>query len=315
MTRPLVLALGTLLATSALARPIKVDSSAASASSSYPETEGVSYEPKYVADGKISNVWIEGGPGSGLGEHVEIDLGGAKSIQGFKIWNGNWYSPDFWARHNRVKEIEAIFSDGTKQSFTLKDEMVPEVVMFGKSVTTSTLRLKIKSIYGGSTFPETAISEVQVLDTQPDDFYRPVGATASSTYPADADGNYDPSNVWDFMLDSIWCENVPGDGANEWLEEDFGATRKVSKLTLHNGNSYSISMNMRSNQATTAVLKFDDGSTENITLKTMPTQQVFTFAPRNTQKVRITFTGVKRGTNPDNPELNDLCLSEARFSE
>ncbi len=315
MIRPLALVTGLLLASTALARPIKVSSDQISASSEYPETEGVSYEAKYAADNKLSNVWIEGGAGSGLGEHVEFDLGGEKSIQGFRIWNGNWYSPDFWQRHNRIKEIEAIFSDGTKQSFTLKDEMAAETVMFGKSVTTSTLRLKIKSIYGGSTFPETAISEVQILDGQPDDFWRPVGATASTTYPADADGNYDASNIWDHMVDSMWCENVPGDGANEWVEVDLGSTRKVSKLTLHNGNAYSISTNMKSNQATQATLKFDDGSTEVLTLKTMPTPQIFTFASRNTQKVRITMNTVKRGVNPDDPSLNDLCLSEARFSE
>ncbi len=315
MTRAIFLVLGTLLASTALARPIKVSSSSVSASSEYPETEGVSYEAKYASDGKIGNVWIEGGPGSGLGEHVEFDLGGAQSVTGFRIWNGNWYSPDFWERHNRIKEIEAIFSDGTKQTFTLKDQMVPETVMFPKAVTTTTLRLKIKSIYGGSTFPETAISEVQILDGQPEDFFRPVGAGASTTYPADADGNYDAANLWDYMLDSMWCEASPGDGANEWVEFDLGQTRKISKATIHNGNAYSIPVNLKTNQPTTATLKFDDGATETITLKTNPLAQTFTFAPHNTQKVRVTFTAVKRGVNPEDPSLNDLCMSEIRFSE
>lgn len=315
MARTLVLALGALLASTALARPIKVDSSSVTASSYYPETEGVSYEPRYVVDSKLSNVWIEGEPGSGLGSSVTLDLGGDKSITGFRIWNGNWYSPDFYVRHNRIKDLEVTFADGSKQSFTLKDEMVPQTITFPKAATTSSLRFTIKSIYGGSTFPETCISEIQVLDTQPDDFFKPVGATASTTYPADADGNYEPVNLWDHMLDSMWCENNPGDGTNEWVEVDFGTQRRIGTLTLHNGNAYSIAYNVKGNRATKAVLKFDDGSTEEIALKPAPTAQVLKFTPRTTQKVRVTFTGVQRGNNPDSPELNDLCISEARFGE
>lgn len=315
MTRFLALSLLTLLASQAFARPIKVSSDQISASSEYPETEGVSYEAKYASDSKISNVWIEGGAGSGLGEHVEFNLGAPTTITGFRIWNGNWYSPDFWERHNRIKEIEAIFSDGTKQSFTLKDVMEAETVMFPKAVTTSSLRLKIKSIYSGTTFPETAISEVQILDGQPDEFYRPVAFAASTTYPADADGNYDAANIHDYMVDSMWCENSPGDGANEWVEVDLGASRKVSRLTLHNGNAYNITQNLKGNQATSVQLRFDDGGTETLTLKTAPTAQNLTFPAHTTQKIRVTFTAVKRGNNPEDPSLNDLCVSEARFAE
>lgn len=314
MSRKPILVLGLLLTSTALARPIKLSSMAASATSSYPETEGVNYDPKNLVDSKVSNVWVEGEPGSGLGSSVTLDLGADQSVSGFRIWNGNWYSADFWKRHNRVKDIEVTFADGSKQSFTLKDEMTPETVTFPKAVTTSSLKLTIKSIYGGSTFPDTCISEIQVLDTQPEDYIRPVGGAASTTYPADADSNYDPKNMWDAMLDTMWCENAPGDGTNEWVEEDLGSPKTINKLTIDNGNAYSLSYNVKSNRALKATLKFDDGATEELTLKPVPTPQVLTFSPHTTQKVRITFTQVQKGTDPEDPSANDLCISEARFS-
>ena len=101
------------------------------ASSSLPTTEGVSYAPQNLTDGKQSNVWCEGDTsGSGLGTTITLNLSGEQLVSGIKIWNGNWYSQDFWERHNRVNNLEVAFSDGSKESFSLKDEKVAEVITF-----------------------------------------------------------------------------------------------------------------------------------------------------------------------------------------
>ena len=293
----------------ALARPIKVTSDQASATSICPEDEGVNYEAKNMVDSKLSTVWVEGLTGSGLGESVTLDLGETKTINALRLWNGNWYSNDFWSRHNRMKDIEVSFSDGTKQTFTLKDEMVPETLTFPKPVSTSSIKIKYKSVYSGSTFQDTVISEIQLLDGQPDAFFMPVGYAASSTYPADADGNYEANLTTDYMLDSMWCENnQTGDGTGEWIEYNFGQPRTISKLVVNNGNALSIAYNTKANRATAATLTFDDGSTQQIALKPMPTAQTISFVSKTTSKVKISFTTVQKGT-----EFNDLCLSEARF--
>lgn len=304
----LILCLASLWSAVAVARPIKPAS--LSASSSYPEEDGVSYEAKNVSDFKASTVWVENGSGSGLNESVVIDLGEPKSIYGFKIWNGNWYSADFWKRHNRLKEVELEFSDGTKQSFTLKDEQVPETVMFPKALTTSTVKLKIKSVYSGTTFGDASvISELHVLDNAPDDFVTPAAASASSTFPADADGSYEPALMYDGLVDTMWCEGKKdGDGAGEWVEFNFGAARSVSKIRVNNGNGTSLSDNMKANKATAVTLSFDDGSSQQLTLKASPSAQTLVFPAKNTSKVRVSINTIQKGT-----AYNDLCLSEAVF--
>jgi hypothetical protein len=300
----------TVVAPPALARPVKP--SLVTASSSLGEDNGVNYDVENVADNKLSTVWVEGEQGSGLGSSVSVELGAPAAVRGFKIWNGNWYTPDFWQRHNRIKDVEVEFSDGTKQSFTLKDEMAAEEVVFAKPVTTSSLKLKVKSVYGGSTFPDTCISELQVLDGQPSDSVHVAAINASSVYPADSEGSYDTANLRDGMSDSMWCEGAKtGDGTGEWLEFDFGGATRVGKLRILNGNGYGLTEYLKGNRATTATLTFDNGATEQITLKKSPAPQTVTFTARTASRVKITFNAVELGTE----FKEDLCVSEAAFLE
>lgn len=301
--------IASILALPAEAKPVKAD--ALSASSSYPDEEGVSYDVKHIGDRKQSTVWVEGEKGSGLGSWVQMDFNEAKTLSGLRIWNGNWFSADFWTRHNRMKDIEIEFSDGTKIEMTLKDEMKPEDVRFPKAVTTTSVKIRFKTVYSGSTFNDTCISEIQLLDGAPDDFITPSSYKASSVYPSDADGNYDPMNLADGLMDSMWCEgSKDGDGVGEWLEFNFDGPRSVSKLRLNNGNAFSLSDNAKANRATTGTLSFDDGSTQEVKFKPMMTTQTVEFTAKTTSKVRLTFTAVARGS-----EYNDLCISEAAFQE
>ncbi len=305
MLHPLALT----LVAAAQAGQIKITS--VDASSTEPEQEGVDYEPSNVKDLKQSTVWVEGVSGSGLGEWVEVHFDGTHEVAEFQIWNGNWYTFDFWHRHNRVKELEVELGDGTKHTFTLTDEMAPERVKLPKAARTSSMRFKVKGIYDGNTFNDTCISEIRVFDSKPDDAVAVSRYTTSSTYPADADGNYEPANMSDSLLDSMWCEgNKGGDGTGEWIRFDFGTSRSVSKLRLRNGNAFSFSFNMKANRAKAATLTFSDGSTEDVTIKPSMMEQTISFAPRDTSSVKVTFTEVSLGK-----EFNDLCISEAAFLE
>lgn len=304
-TAPLLLL--SLFATVAEAKNLKPES--ISASSTYPADENVNYETTNLTDLKASTVWAEGAEGSGLGSFLVVELGGEKTVTGARLWNGNWYTSDFWQRHSRIKDLEVEFSDGSVEKFTLKDEKLPEVIRFSKPVKTSSVKFKIKSVYSGNTYNDTCVSEVQVFDDEPADFVKPAAYKASSVYPEDADGNYNPSNLEDGLVDSMWCEaNKAGDGVGEWIEMSFPAATSVSKLRLRNGNGYNMSFFMKANSATAATLTFSDGKTEKIVIKATVAEQTVEFPAHTTTKVKITFDEIRKGK-----EFNDLCISEAVF--
>ncbi len=277
------------------------------ASSSAPGSDGVSYDIANVSDARQSSPWVEGDAGSGLGSWVQADFGGEKTISSFTVWGGVWYTLEYWGRYNRPKLLVVEFSDGTSQEVTLTDEFKPQTITLASPKKTSSIKMKVKAIYAGNTFNDTGISEVVFHDGGADAHVPVKAFKASSTFPADGDGNYEPLNTEDGILDSMWCEgNKTGDGTNEWLEFDLGAPTSISKLVLRNGNAYSFGYFMKSNRATAATLTFADGSTEAVTLKDSISEQTIAFAPRTSSKVRVTFTGVKKGS-----EFNDLCMSEA----
>jgi hypothetical protein len=306
-TLPTVAALLTLGV--AQAGALKVADSSAKTTSG--EANGLTYDAKHLRDGKQSTVWMEGEDGSGLGSYVQLNLKEPGVIQALRIWNGNWYSYDFWTRHNRAKELDIEFSDGRKQKVELKDEKLPELIPVDSPASVEWVKLTIRSVHKGNTFNDTAISEVQLIgDVKPTPV--PVSAWRTSTvYPEDADGTYVGANVADELKDSMWCEGVKdGDGKGEWLEVDFGGKRTVSKLSILNGNGTSFSYFKKVNSIGSATLTFSDGSTEKIEVKAMPLPQNISFAPRSTSTVRITVDEVNKGT-----EFNDLCISELHFYE
>ncbi|MDG1479679.1 MAG: discoidin domain-containing protein [Myxococcota bacterium] len=278
----------------------------ATASSTEEESNGVSYEPKNLKDSKRSTVWVEGESGSGLGSWVQVDLDGTQTINGIRLWNGNWYTGDFWQRHNRIKEILVTFSDGSTQRFTLKDEMMPEEIRFDAPVETSSVKIQIKGIYSGSTFNDTCLSEVQVFNDVSSENITAASYESSSNYPADVDGSYEPVQMQDSLLDTMWCEGDEGDGNGQWVQMNLGSSQAVSSLVIRNGNAYSFAQSMKSNRATAATVTFSDGATKNITLKASALEQVIDLGSHNTSSVRITVTEVKPGT-----EFNDMCISEA----
>ncbi len=300
----------TVLVVAALGLPIlagaaPIEPAGSSASSVYPAADGVSYDAKNVADGKASTAWVEGDEGSGMGSWVQVDLPAGSEVAMLKVWGGMWYSADQWERSNRPKQLEAEFSDGSTHMIDLPDAQNMVEVKLPKPVKTNFVKLKIKGIHNGSTWPDTAISEVQVFDTQA---AGPVirGVTASSTAPNDGE-SYEPIRIADGLSDTMWCEgNKDGDGTGEWLEIDLGGKSSVSKLSLINGIGTSMVFWFKGNRAESATLSFDDGSTQTIAIKNTFKKQEIAFTPVSTSKVKITFDKVAKGK-----EFNDLCISEA----
>jgi len=281
----------------------------ATASSTYPAEDSVSYDAKNISDGKAGTAWVEGADGAGMGSTIDLDLGGDKDVAQLKIWGGMWYSADSWNRSNRPKQIELEFSDGSTHMVDLVDKQEVTTVTLPSPKKTSKVILRLKGVFNGSTFPDTAISEVQVFDTAAAGASAR-SATASSVAPPDGD-SYDPAMAIDGLIDTMWCEgNASSDGTGEWLEVSLAGKGSVSKLHLLNGIGSSMTMWFKGNRATKATLTFDDGSTESVAVKNTFKTQEIAFAPRTTSKVKITFDEVSKGK-----EYNDLCISEAYLSQ
>lgn len=279
------------------------------ASSSYPPENGVSYDSNRARDGKVSTSWVEGDDGSGLGSWIEVDLGEQVAVQRLKIWGGLWYSSEYWERANRPKDIEVAFDDGAVEKLSLADEMKPQEFTLSTAHTTDSVRIKVESVHNGSTWYDTAISEIQVFDTSPDARAPVASVTASSVAPQDADGSYPPVNVLDGIVDTMWCEgNEDGDGVGETLTFTLKGSSRVGSLHMVNGMGTSLAFWMKANRATSATLVFSDGSSERVAIKNTMLPQVIDFSPRTTTSVQIRFDEVAQGK-----EFNDLCISEAYF--
>ncbi|MSP55934.1 MAG: hypothetical protein EXR69_10080 [Myxococcales bacterium] len=281
-----------------------------SSSSSAPIADGVSYDAVNLGDGKGASAWFEGAEGSGLNEWVQADLGGDKAVAGFTIWSGWWYTASQWTHYSRPKTLQVEFSDGTTQEFTLQDSYAPQSFDLSSAKKSSTMKFKIKSAFTSDAYADTAISEIQVRDTAKSSAAAVRSMSASTTFPADGDGNYEAKNVHDGMLDTVWCEGNPtGDGTGDWLEFSFASNQSIASLDLRNGNAYNFGVFMKSNRTTAATLTFGDGSTTAIVVKDTLTSQKIAFPAHTTDRVRLSFDTVKRGS-----EYNDLCVAEASFS-
>ncbi len=300
---------------SADAAPLKPTS--VIASSTLPGEPGVSYSASNLADRKQSTVWVEGDTeGNGLGTTLEFDLGGTHTVTELHVWNGNWYTYDFWNRHNRVKELVVTFSDGSKENHILSDEMTRQVLKLKKPHSTSSVTLKINQVYRGTTFPDTVLSEVVIYDDQASASIPVAAYKDSSHLEADADGSYEPGNVSDLVLDSMWCEAAPGDGTGEWIEFDFGKSQSISRLSLVNGNAYGLGFWMKSNRVTSLELAFSNGSTQSVSVKNVMLPQLIALDPVTTSKVKVKVTGVHPGKEAANDEAyNCVCISEATFMQ
>lgn len=304
---PMLLAQMTpLVAGSAHAAPVKIAS--VSAKSSY-SNAGVSYPADNIKDGKSSTPWFEGDPGSGVGSWIEVDLGGTKNVTKLQLLAGDW-SGGGWSKANRPKELEVRWSDGSTAIWTLGDEYRMQTFVPPQPKSTSTIRFKINSIYNGSAFPDTSISEILVFDDTADPNATVKQVKASSEFPADADGAYFATQASDGVRDTYWCEgNKGGDGVGEWLEFHFDAPTRVSALSVCNGMCTTPDMLKKGNAPSRVTLSFSDGSTQQVELKAlMPLPQKVTITPVTTSSVKIRIDEVRKGS-----EYDDTCLSEVTF--
>ena len=125
------------------------------------DTEGGEYSIEAVIDKQPLTKWVpQKSDDGGIGEWVEISADSVQVVNGIEIENGYPKDREVWSKNNRVKDVTISFSDGSSIDRILQDIKEPQKVDFGGAVETSYIRITINSIYRGTTWNDTAISEI-----------------------------------------------------------------------------------------------------------------------------------------------------------
>lgn len=117
-----------------------------------------------VFDGKTYTCWAEGVSGYGIGEGISFTVAtfGRSSIT-LKIYSGYHKSSERYFQNGRPKEI-TLYVDGIPQTHMFSDAMSPEEIqIYGlEGHPFVELSISIESVYEGSKWKDTCISEIEV---------------------------------------------------------------------------------------------------------------------------------------------------------
>lgn len=134
------------------------------------------YDPRQLFDGRLDFGWAEGVAGNGEGESFGAAFDAPHSVDGFYIANGYQRSEDHFKKNARVKTL-GVYADGTLvKTVDLKDAMGYQYVALDAPVSCREVRFRIVSVYPGSKYEDTVVSEVKfssggrVIDVQTDLF-------------------------------------------------------------------------------------------------------------------------------------------------
>lgn len=118
------------------------------------------YEPSMMFDGDRATAWVEGEKEDGVGETLTLHFGRQRLLSGFEIINGYDKDQRTWSSNSRVRELQATLSGGRTMAVTLADVRGASRVDLEEPIAAEWLELRIKDIYPGSKFHDTAISEL-----------------------------------------------------------------------------------------------------------------------------------------------------------
>lgn len=132
------------------------------ASSVLAPQHGFSYLPANLLDARLDTAWVEGQANDGEGEWIAVDLRGARRLRRIELLNGYHKNAGLFSRNNRVRDLEIRMSSGRSVTVRLLDESGVQGIDFtGEQV--SWVQLTITSVYRGTKYRDTAISELRVL--------------------------------------------------------------------------------------------------------------------------------------------------------
>ena len=118
------------------------------------------HTPERTADGSLSTAWVEGINGHGIGESISFEFDQIYLISGIHINAGYQKSAELYEMNNRPATLTVTFSDGTGRTLSLQDVNGSQDIPFPLPVETRSVKLTIDSVYAGTTYEDTVISEI-----------------------------------------------------------------------------------------------------------------------------------------------------------
>lgn len=122
------------------------------------------YGGSNVLDGDSSTCWCERSSDSGIGESITLYASEPSVVSAITIENSLCGGSEIFYKNCRVKECEIRFSDGTVLNETLSGDYnaQPCTIKLPEQVVTDSITITIKSVYDGSKYTDTCISEIRV---------------------------------------------------------------------------------------------------------------------------------------------------------
>lgn len=145
------------------------------------------YDPSTLFDNDLNTAWVEGVPGSGVDEWVEIELAGNTQIEAIGIINGYTKNEAIYNANNRIRRIrldvvyqdywtgastepknESVELDLTEKRFhelnrNVQAPFVSWLADYGMGKLVSKIRLTILAVARGVKYDDTCISELFLL--------------------------------------------------------------------------------------------------------------------------------------------------------
>lgn len=137
--------------------------SVSASSSLIEQSYGISHTPEKAIDGDLTTGWAENAPGAGVGESITLFLDSTYTVRGFVIHAGYQKSASLYERNARPAVLKLSFSNGESQSFTLQDLNGQQRILFAQPVETDRVTFTIESVYNGTTYQDTVISELMLF--------------------------------------------------------------------------------------------------------------------------------------------------------
>lgn len=122
----------------------------------------MTHSPDRLCDGNLSQAWVEGGAGQGIGEGVTFEFDGVYQVSGFVIYAGYQKSADLYQKNSRPAQLTVSLPGGSEEVYFLEDMFGGQNISLNSPVTTDEITFTIRSVYPGSKYEDTVISELSL---------------------------------------------------------------------------------------------------------------------------------------------------------
>lgn len=123
--------------------------------------KGMTHSTQRIIDGDEKTAWVEGVKGQGENEAVSFSFNGEYKITGFSIKAGYHKSAKLYDENSRPANIRVTYSDGSSEEYYLEDLFCEQNIYLNSPKVTRSITLTILSVYPGSRFEDTVISELK----------------------------------------------------------------------------------------------------------------------------------------------------------